>query len=84
MVLHEMALSGLPLLASVEVGASSRLLQPQVNGLNFEPTVQGVRDALMGLFRMSADDLTQLGEESRVLALSETPEKWVNTLLALV
>ena len=83
-VLHEMALSGLPLLASVEVGATRKFLIPQVTGLNFDPTMQGVSDALMRMLCMSSDDLTRLGAESRSLAITETSEKWVDTLLALV
>ena len=79
-----MALSGLPLLVSVKVGASSKFLIPQVTGLNFDPTMQGVSDALMRMLCMSPDELTRLGAESRALAITDTSEKWVDNLLALV
>jgi glycosyltransferase involved in cell wall biosynthesis len=83
-VLHEMALAGLPLFTSVKVGASSRFLHPRANGFRFEPTSKGLRNALSEVLQLSSDDLTEMGNQSRLLATSEMPSAWVHRLLTLV
>ncbi len=83
-VLHEMALAGIPILTSVRVGSSTRFLAPTVNGFEFEPTANGVRSALFKILQLSPHEFLEMGKQSRLIATTETPANWVRTILTLM
>jgi len=76
MVLNEAAAAGLPLVASVEVGAAHDLIEHGANGFRVP---SGDPLALAGALRRLADDEVfrrEAGERSRELARRFTPEAW--------
>jgi glycosyltransferase involved in cell wall biosynthesis len=83
-VLHEMAIAGLPLLVSDQVGAASMFLKSGANGFVIGPTTQGIRNVLFKLLQMSTNDLLAMGKQSRLIAASKMPSNWVRALLAIV
>lgn len=83
-VLHEMAIAGLPILCSNRVGAASRFLKTGMNGFCLEPTEEGIQKALLKLYNASKSKLKEFGERSRELGTSETPERWVQNLNSLL
>ena len=81
-VLHEMALAGLPLLASDQVGAATAFLRPGKNGEAFE--LVGVYQALRSFFEKTDRDRTEMGRESHDLGKNNTPHHWCNKLLEII
>ena len=81
-VLHEMAIAGLPLLAAKNVGASSQFLEHGKNGIIFEPSA--VKEALQSF--LSSDDSFRAIEsnESHILGTNHMPENWSHALLSLI
>ena len=81
-VLHEMAIAGLPLLATQLVGASSQFLNHNQNGIIFEPS--NLKEALQTA--MSKNDFSRTHEstESHKLGTSHMPEHWSRILLSLI
>ena len=81
-VLHEMAIAGLPLLATQLVGASSQFLNHDQNGIIFEPS--NLKEALQTA--MSKNDFSRIHEsaESHKLGTSHMPEHWSRILLSLI
>lgn len=80
--LHEMAISGLPLLATQHVGASSQFLDHGKNGVMFEPSA--VKEALETF--LAKDDSSRAGESQRSheLGITHNPARWSHTLLNLI
>ena len=83
-VLHEMAIAGLPLIASLRVGAASHFLQNCVNGFKIDLASHGVHNALLNLFQLPNDDLLELGEQAHIIAEMKMPADWVRILFTLV
>ena len=81
-VLHEMAIAGLPLLASDQVGAASAFLEPGKNGEVFE--LDGLPHVLRSLFSMTEAERAAMGRESHGIGREWLPLKWVKTLTELV
>jgi len=81
-VLHEMAIAGLPLLATQFVGASSQFLNHNQNGIIFEPS--NLQEALQAA--MSKNDFSRTHEstESHKLGTSHMPKDWSRILLSLI
>ena len=80
-VLHEMAIAGLPILCSNRVGSATEFLVPLQNGFDFSPNEKSISRALEKLYRLTENELQSYGECSRNLGLKRTPSHWVNTLL---
>jgi glycosyltransferase involved in cell wall biosynthesis len=77
-VLHEMAIAGLPLLASENVGAASAFLREGENGKVFK------LEELSNILPQFLDNLTQIGadfcQKSRVLGTQHDSTLWLETL----
>ena len=68
-VIHEMALSGLPLVLSSECGALTEFLISNYNGFSFESeNADHLAECLKGLFLLSEEELHSMGRRSRNLA----------------
>lgn len=80
-VVHEMALAGLPLLCSDAIGAASYFLRERKNGFSF---AAGDRDAikrtLLQLAQSDDHSLESMGAYSNQLGHTLTPAMWVETL----
>jgi len=84
-VVHEMALSGMPMLLSSNIGAAEMFLEEGKNGYKF--TAES-RDALkhgLGRFMsMSDQELMAMGKESARIGLNHDPDKWSAVLESIV
>lgn len=82
-VVHEFAAMGLPLLCSKSVCATSMFLRQSKNGFLFEPQDEdSMVDGLVKMMRLPDAELSAMGQRSRVLGLSYTPENWAEKLLS--
>ena len=81
-VLHEMALAGLPLLVSNQVGASELFLNDGANGFSFE--FDQLDSALEKLFRLSDDARSEMGLLSKKLGLTWQPAEWAGLLVEMI
>jgi glycosyltransferase involved in cell wall biosynthesis len=81
-VLHEMAIAGLPLLASEAVGSASVFLNHGVNGflLNQVNWMSQMRTFM----ELPDQERRAMGEESRKLGVKHSPRRWGDELLKLV
>lgn len=79
-VLHEMAIAGLPLLANPQVGSASCFLQD--NGIAIPE--HGMREALLAFMSMSEDSLRAMGNRSHAISLTITPSIWASQLKSLL
>ena len=80
-VLHEMALAGLPLLASKQVGSSELFLEAGENG--FSVDCAALEHSLRCLFKSSKPQLQAFGQHSRTLGKSLLHRQWISSLLQL-
>jgi glycosyltransferase involved in cell wall biosynthesis len=81
-VLHEMAIAGLPLLASDRVGAASAFLREGENGFMF--SLGQISDALERFMDMPPTSLRQYELASRRFGTEHLPVHWVGELLKLI
>ena len=81
-VLHEMAIAGLPLLASTRVGAASQFLEHGKNGASFDPPA--IAEALQSFLRKDKARIQNESHSSHQLGMKHTPAGWSHTLLSLV
>ncbi|MDB0025390.1 glycosyltransferase [Flavobacteriales bacterium] len=81
-VLHEMAVAGLPLLASTRVGASSQFLENGINGIGFDPSAIG--EALDSFLHKNASELENESKASNERGTKHAPEGWSQNLLSLI
>ena len=80
-VLHEMAIAGLPLLATRNVGASSQFLDHGKNGVIFE--LSDVKAALESYLTKEDSSRADESHRSHELGITHTPDIWSHTLLTL-
>lgn len=81
-VLHEMALAGLPLAATPAVGSASAFLRAGVNGTVLDPNQLAA--SLRSLLETPLAVRAEQSEASRRIGLTYTPPVWCETLLQLV
>ena len=81
-VLHEMAIAGLPLLVSREVGAATMFLEEDNNGLFIAQS--NLQERLKKFLMLSSQGHVAMSEKSHRLGLQTTPTDWTNQLLTLV
>ena len=81
-VLHEMAIAGLPLLASQQVGSATMFLNEDKNGLTL--ALNNLQERLKRFLMLSSQDRVSMSEKSHRLGLQTTPTDWTNQLLTLV
>jgi len=84
-VVHEFGAAGLPLLLSDAVGAKTLFLIEGHNGYSFASnSTETLSKAMFALSRKSADELWQMGENSRRLASRITPAISAANLISVV
>ena len=81
-VLQEMAIAGLPLLASNRVGASFQFLEHGKNGITFKPNA--LKDGMSTLLSRDASQIKSESDASHELGTKHTPVGWCRTLLSLI
>ena len=81
-VLHEMAIAGLPLLASQQVGAASQFLEHGKNGASFD--LSAIAEALQSFLRKDETRIQNESYASHQLGMKHTPAGWSRTLLSLI
>jgi len=80
-VLHEMAIAGLPLLATRHVGSATEFLMSKKNGFDF--LTSNLVQEMKQLVQRSQAERKVMGEWSHELGLRRSCEDWVETLLKL-
>lgn len=80
-VLHEMAIAGLPLLASRNVGAATAFLRKH-NGKLCD--LNQLTKTLRHLMSKSESELRTMGENGHQIGSDTTPKNWTKTLLHLI
>jgi glycosyltransferase involved in cell wall biosynthesis len=80
LVANEAMASGLPVLVSHRCGCVPELVQPGVNGYVCDPLDSDDMARLMRVMSSRAVDMDKMGEESRRIVASYTPETWAQTL----
>ena len=81
-VLHEMAIAGLPLLASQQVGSATMFLDEDTNG--FIIALSNLQKRLRRFLMLPSQERIAMSEKSHRLGLQTTPTDWTNHLLTLV
>jgi glycosyltransferase involved in cell wall biosynthesis len=81
-VLHEMAIAGLPLLASEHVGAANAFLKNNVNGFSF--STDNIARYLVEVMRLDSDDLIAMSKRSHDIGISASRYDWVSTFIRLL
>ena len=81
-VLHEMAIAGIPLLASRSVGAATEYLTPKKNG--FEFLTNNLVQEMKQMIQKSDAEREAMGEWSHKMGSRQSHEDWVETLLTLL
>ena len=81
-VLHEMAIAGIPVLASRRVGAATEYLMPKKSGFEFSTTnlVQEIKQ----MIQTSVAERNVMGEWSHELGSRRSHKDWIETLLKLL
>ena len=81
-VLHEMAIAGLPMLVSHAVGAATKFLTPRINGewINSEDFISELRIYMS----LRESQISKMGEHSHRLGFEWTPQKWANKAIELI
>ncbi len=83
-VVHEYAAAGFPLLLSEAVGASEAFLDEGKNGFSFpSKNVNELKKVIKKVVNLSSKELILMSEHSHVLAQSNSPEKWANTVIKI-
>ena len=81
-VLHEMAIAGLPLLASQQVGSATLFLDEDKNGLIIN--LSNLQKRLRKFLMLISQERIAMSEKSHRLGLQTTPTDWTNQLLTLI
>jgi glycosyltransferase involved in cell wall biosynthesis len=82
---HEFAAAGFPLILSDAVGAAEAFLEPNKNGFLFQSgNVNALEVALREMMSLSTDQLQAMGQHSRRLAGTITPETWANSVASMM
>ena len=81
-VLHEMAIAGLPLLVSDQVGACSLFLQNELNGSTIHHSQ--LESILINFMKLPISKTRSMSQHSHRLGLSHTPTKWAESCLQLI
>lgn len=81
-VLHEVAIAGLPMLVSHAVGAATKFLNPRINGewIYSEDFISELRIHMS----LRESQISKMGEHSHRLGFEWTPQKWAHTAVELI
>lgn len=84
-VVHEAAVSGLPLILSDKVRAGEEYLEDGKNGYRFRAADKAdLRKSLIMLFSCSSNELRNMGGHSRQLGMSYTSSDWAKCFLSFL
>lgn len=84
-VVHEMALSGMPMLLSSEIGAAEMFLEEEKNGFKFtSKDPSELKNGLKRFMAMNDSELIAKGKESSGLGLKHDPDKWSGVLESIL
>lgn len=84
-VVHEMALSGMPMLLSSEIGAAEQFLIEGRNGYQFEAgNLMALKDGLKQFMSMDESQLQDMSRESASIGLRHTNDAWTTVLHGLL
>lgn len=81
-VLHEMAIAGLPLLVSDQVGAGATFLEVDKNGFSFQ--LIGLESELRRFISMSSSQKREMNAKSHLLGTQHHPHTWSEKLVKLI
>jgi glycosyltransferase involved in cell wall biosynthesis len=81
-VVHEMAIAGIPLLVSDQVGACSLFLQNELNGSTIHHSQ--LESILINFMKLPISKTRSMSQHSHRLGLSLTPTKWAESCLQLI
>jgi glycosyltransferase involved in cell wall biosynthesis len=80
LVVNEAMAAGLPVLVSHRCGCVPELVRPGLNGYACDPFDLDIMARLMGILSSETADVNTMGEASRRIVASYTPETWAQTL----
>lgn len=84
-VVHEMAASGLALICSDKIGATSEFLETEKNGYSFSSgDEQSLKEQFKLISSLKDSDLLNMSKKSQEFSEKITPHKWTNTALELM
>ncbi len=84
-VLHEMALLGLPILASENCGSAFDLVQNNNNGFKFKPNdFESIKNSIHKFLNLSNNQKIKFGNSSRAIALKLNHDYWCKNLISLL
>lgn len=84
-VLHEMALLGMPILASEKCGSSFDLVQNNINGFKFNPNdLKSIKKAILNFLNLTNKQKIDFGISSKIIAKKLNHDYWCNNLISLL
>lgn len=84
-VLHEMALLGLPILSSFKCGASFDLVHNNINGFKFNPfDKQSIKKSILKYINLNKEEKIKYGHLSKVIATRYNHDYWCHNLISLL
>ena len=81
-VLHEMAIAGLPLIASKQVGAATAFLKTGENGYTIDSSE--LTDKIKQFYQLADADHKMMGERSHHIGIQPLPKNWSVNLMNLI
>ena len=81
-VLHEMAIAGLPLIASKQVGAATAFLKTGENGYTIDSSE--LTDKIKHFYQLADADHKMMGERSHHIGIQPLPKNWSINLMNLI
>ncbi len=81
-VLHEMAIAGLPLIAAGQVGSSSDFLSETKNGYLIKNSE--LKSRLRQFLQLTETERAAMADKSHALGIKHTPDSWRRSLLELL
>ena len=84
-VVQEYAAAGYPLICTDKVGAASAFLKDGVNGvLTKSNSVESLKNAFSKFMKMDESSILKMGDQSRELALNNSPKIWADKFLSIL
>ena len=84
-VLHEMALLGLPILSSYNCGASFDLVHNNINGFKFNPDdKKSIKQAVLKYINLTIEEKIKFGRLSKIIASRYNHDYWCYNLISLL
>lgn len=85
LVIHEAATAGMPIITTHECGAAYHLVKNGYNGYLIEPdNEKQLQEAMAKIANKTDEEIKEMGNRSKELARSFTPEIWSKTLSQVI